>query len=63
MWRAEVRLQRWAPRFEITHRRLAPAHEALRSVTIAEPGAAPIYRRMFLEAAIAATNRDNRPDR
>src|SRR6266571_7662357 len=56
MWRAEVRLQRWEPRFEITHRRLAPAHEALRSVTIAEPGVAPIYRRMFLEAAIAATN-------
>ena len=53
MWRAEVRLQRWAPRFEITHRRLVPADDALRSVTIAEPGVGPIYRRMFVEAAIA----------
>jgi ADP-ribose pyrophosphatase YjhB (NUDIX family) len=62
MWRAEVRLQRWAPRFEITHRRLVPAHEALWSVTIAEPGVAPIYRRMFMEAAISSTDCEDRPD-
>ncbi len=54
MWRAEVRLQRWAPHFEIAHRRLVPADEALRSVTIAEPGVGPIYRRMFAEAALAS---------
>lgn len=54
MWRAEVRLERWAPRFEIAHRRLVPADEALRQVVIAEPGAGPIYRRMFVEAAASA---------
>lgn len=54
MWRAEVRLERWAPRFEIPYRRLLPANEALRSVTIAEPSVGPIYRRMFAEAALAS---------
>jgi ADP-ribose pyrophosphatase YjhB (NUDIX family) len=54
MWRAEVRLERWAPRFEIPYRRLLPANEALRSVVIAEPSVGPIYRRMFTEAAVAS---------
>jgi hypothetical protein len=27
-WRAEVRVQRWQPRLEMTHRRLVPADEA-----------------------------------
>jgi ADP-ribose pyrophosphatase YjhB (NUDIX family) len=49
MWRAEVRLQPWAPRFEIAHRRLVPAQEALRLVISAEPAVGPIYRRMFAE--------------
>ena len=49
MWRAEVRLEPWDPHFEIAHRRLVPADEALRLLTIAERGMAPIYRRMFLE--------------
>jgi ADP-ribose pyrophosphatase YjhB (NUDIX family) len=52
MWRAEVRLRRWAPRFEIANRRLLPADEALRLVTVAEPSVGPIYRRMLLEAAL-----------
>jgi ADP-ribose pyrophosphatase YjhB (NUDIX family) len=51
-WRAEVRVQRWEPRFEMTHRRLVPAEAALRSLTIPE-GLAPLYRRMFEEAAIS----------
>jgi NUDIX domain len=55
IWRAEVRLERWAPRFEIPYRRLLPANEALRSVVIAEPSVGPIYRRMFAEAALAPT--------
>lgn len=54
MWRAEVRLERWAPRFEISYRRLLPANEALRSVVIAEPSVGPIYRRMFAEAALVS---------
>jgi ADP-ribose pyrophosphatase YjhB (NUDIX family) len=36
LWRAEVRLERWEPRFEMAHRRLVPAEEAVQSVTIAE---------------------------
>jgi ADP-ribose pyrophosphatase YjhB (NUDIX family) len=54
MWRAEVRLERWAPRFETSYRRLLPANEALRSVVIAEPSVGPIYRRMFAEAALVS---------
>jgi ADP-ribose pyrophosphatase YjhB (NUDIX family) len=52
-WRAEVRVQRRQPRFEMTHRRLVPADEALRSLTIPE-GLRSLYRRMFAEAAICA---------
>jgi len=63
MWRAEVRLERWAPRFEIAHRRLVPADEALRSVTIAAPGVGTIYRRMFVEAGISSVDQGDRPDR
>ncbi len=63
MWLAEVRLERWAPRFEITHRRLVLADEALRSVTIAEPSVGPIYRRMFVEARIPSADQGDRPDR
>jgi hypothetical protein len=48
MWRAEVRLERWQPRFEIAHRRLLPAEQALQLVTTAEVGMGPIYRRLFV---------------
>jgi 8-oxo-dGTP pyrophosphatase MutT (NUDIX family) len=61
MWRAEVRLQRWAPRFEIAHRRLVGPPEAMRLVVLAEPAVGPIYRRMFVEAAIASADRSDRP--
>jgi ADP-ribose pyrophosphatase YjhB (NUDIX family) len=53
-WRAEVRLQPWRPRFEMTHRRLVPADEALQSLTIPS-GLGTLYRCMFAEAARAAT--------
>jgi ADP-ribose pyrophosphatase YjhB (NUDIX family) len=52
-WRAEVRVLRWEPRFEMTHRRLVPAEAALRSVAIPE-GLAGLYRRMFAQAGISA---------
>jgi ADP-ribose pyrophosphatase YjhB (NUDIX family) len=52
MWRADVRLDRWEPRFEIVHRRLVPAGEALAALTAVEAEMAPIYRRMFVEAAV-----------
>jgi ADP-ribose pyrophosphatase YjhB (NUDIX family) len=51
-WRAEVRVQRWQPRFEMTHRRLVPADQAVRSLTIAQ-GLRSLYRRMHAETAIA----------
>jgi hypothetical protein len=52
-WRAEVRVLRWEPRFEMTHRRLVPADEAFGSMTIPD-GLQPLYRRLFAEAAIVA---------
>ena len=51
LWRAEVRLERWQPRFETTHRRLVPAGQALEAMAV-EPGMRPIYRRMFAEAGL-----------
>jgi hypothetical protein len=60
---AEVRLERWAPRFEIAHRRLVPADEALLLVTIAEPAVGPIYRRMFVEAEFSTADHGDRSDR
>ncbi len=63
MWRAEVRLHRWAPRFEIAHRRLVPAGQALRLVVIAEPAVGPIYRRMFVEAGLSPADDGLRSDR
>jgi ADP-ribose pyrophosphatase YjhB (NUDIX family) len=63
MWRAEVRLDRWAPQFEIAHRLLMPADEALRSVVIAEPEVGPIYRRMFVEAGFSTADQSDRADR
>jgi hypothetical protein len=35
-WRAEVRVQRWQPRFEMSHRRLVRADDALGYLTIPE---------------------------
>jgi ADP-ribose pyrophosphatase YjhB (NUDIX family) len=52
-WRAQVRVQSWRPRFEMAHRRLVPADEAIASLAIPE-GLGPFYRRMFAEAAIPA---------
>jgi ADP-ribose pyrophosphatase YjhB (NUDIX family) len=51
MWRAEVRLDPWRPRFEMAGRRLVPAAEAHAGMWI-EEGFRPIYRRIFAEAAL-----------
>lgn len=53
MWRAEVRLYPWRPRFEITHRRLVPAIQAYGHLDI-PAGLHPIYRRAFIEAELPA---------
>jgi len=51
IWRAEVELQPWEPRFEIAHRRLVPGAELLSHLWI-EEGFAPIYRRALGEAGL-----------
>ncbi|MFI9771280.1 hypothetical protein ACIHJG_31030 [Streptomyces sp. NPDC052415] len=45
-------LDPWEPRFEMTARQLVPANEVLARMWIAD-GFAPLYRRMFAEAALA----------
>lgn len=52
MWRAEVRLDAWEPRFEMAHRRLLPAEEVFRFLTIPR-GLGPFYRRLLAEADVA----------
>ena len=53
LWRAEVRLDPWRPRFEMAGRRLVPAAGAYASMWI-EDGYGPVYRRTFFEAALPA---------
>jgi ADP-ribose pyrophosphatase YjhB (NUDIX family) len=62
VWRAEVRLDPWEPRFEIAHRRIVPAAAVWQHLTIPD-GFGPIYRRMLLEAAIVSPASDARPSR
>jgi ADP-ribose pyrophosphatase YjhB (NUDIX family) len=54
-WVAKVALHPWRPEFEITHRRLVPATEALAEL-IDQPtfpaGLRPQYRRFFAEAGL-----------
>jgi hypothetical protein len=50
-WRAEVRPDPWQPRFEMARRRLVPVAEAFGSIWI-EDGYEPMYRRIFVEAAL-----------
>ena len=45
IWRAEVELTPWEPRFEIPHRRVVPAAEFLANLWI-EDGFEPIYREL-----------------
>jgi ADP-ribose pyrophosphatase YjhB (NUDIX family) len=51
MWRAEVRPDPWNPSFEMAFRRILPAEEVFRTVTIPD-GLEPFYRRFFAEAGI-----------
>jgi ADP-ribose pyrophosphatase YjhB (NUDIX family) len=52
MWRAEVVVHPWQPRFEITHRRLVPAADAFAHLEI-PAGLRPLHRRAFAEAGLA----------
>ena len=51
IWRAEVDLMPWEPRFEIAHRRLVTTDELLPNLWI-ENGFEPIYYRALKEAAL-----------
>lgn len=51
IWRAEVELMPWEPRFEIAHRRVVPANE-LASHLWMEEGFEPIYHRVIAEAGL-----------
>jgi hypothetical protein len=63
LWRAELRLERWAPGFETVRRRLVPAADALRVLIAAEAKIGPLYRRMFVEAAISSSGGGPRHER
>ena len=51
IWRAEVELLPWEPRFEIAHRRVVPADE-LRPHLWMEDGFERIYQRALMEAGL-----------
>jgi ADP-ribose pyrophosphatase YjhB (NUDIX family) len=55
LWRAEVRPDPWQPRFEIVGRRLVPIAEPIAEAFDSlwtEDDFGPLYRRIFLEAAL-----------
>ena len=51
VWRAEVELLKWEPRFEIPHRQVVPAADLLSHLWM-EEGFAPIYYRALKEAGL-----------
>jgi 8-oxo-dGTP pyrophosphatase MutT (NUDIX family) len=53
IWRANVHVHPWRPRFEIAHRRLVPAEAAYHHLHI-PTGLRPLYRRAFTEAGLRA---------
>ena len=51
MWRADVDVLPWSPRFEIRHRCLVPSSELLARLWI-EDGFEPLYHRAIIEARL-----------
>ena len=51
IWRAEVELMPWEPRFEIAQRRVVPATDLLSHLWV-EEGLEPIYHRALAEAGL-----------
>src|SRR5690348_5661330 len=51
IWRADVELLPWAPRFEIAHRRIVPINEVVSHLWM-EEGFEPIYFRALAEAEL-----------
>jgi 8-oxo-dGTP pyrophosphatase MutT (NUDIX family) len=56
IWRANVKLRPWEPRFEIRHRRLVSVQDFLAHVTVSE-GYLPTYRRALFEAGFRFVER------
>lgn len=56
VWRAEVQLMPWEPRFEIRHRRVVSEAELLLHLCM-EPGFEPIYYRALSEAGLGPRDR------
>lgn len=52
LWRADVELAEWEPRFEIPHRRIIAAGELSEHLFLPE-GVEPIFRRMLREAGLS----------
>ena len=52
LWRAEVEVLPWQPRFETTARRIETQSEAWRILKDANPFTAALYRRWFEEAGL-----------
>ena len=55
IWRAEVDLMPWEPRFEVAHRRVVRTRELLSNLWM-EDGFEPIYYRALREAALWGTH-------
>jgi NUDIX domain-containing protein len=53
VWRAEVELAPWQPRFEIPHRRVVAAADVMGQLALGTHAFAPIIRRELQEASIA----------
>ena len=53
VWRAEVELAPWQPRFEIPHRRVVAAADVMGELVLGNHAFAPIIRRELQEASIA----------
>ena len=54
IWRAEIELMPWEPRFEIAYRRPVPPHELLLHLWM-EEGFGPIYNRALVEAGLCSS--------
>jgi ADP-ribose pyrophosphatase YjhB (NUDIX family) len=53
VWRAEVELAPWQPRFEIPHRRVVAAADVMGQLELDTHALAPIIRRELQEASVA----------
>lgn len=53
IWRADVELHPWEPRFEISHRRVVPVADLLSHLAVDAEDFLPMWRRALIEAGLA----------